>query len=80
MEDPELREEIEIFSLQIANQNAEFSAAGFFPIDYTLLFSVSTKNINPWVFRSLDRKKKNRKFFLSYCLPQWTKHRDKSGL
>jgi hypothetical protein len=31
---------IEMFSLQIANNRVEFSAAGFFPINYTLVFSV----------------------------------------
>jgi hypothetical protein len=35
-------DEIEMFSLQIANEGVEFSAAGFFPINYTLVFSVST--------------------------------------
>lgn len=29
-----------MFSLQIANEQVEFSAAGFFPINYTLVFSV----------------------------------------
>ncbi|XP_044265359.1 putative gustatory receptor 28a [Tribolium madens] len=33
-------DEIEMFSLQIANAQVEFSAAGFFPINYTLVFSV----------------------------------------
>jgi hypothetical protein len=30
-----------MFSLQMVNQKVEFSAAGFFPINYTLVFSVS---------------------------------------
>ncbi|KAH0821549.1 hypothetical protein GEV33_001242 [Tenebrio molitor] len=34
-------DEIEMFSLQIANEQVEFNAAGFFPINYTLVFSVS---------------------------------------
>lgn len=33
-------DEIEMFSLQIANEEVEFSAAGFFPVNYTLVFSV----------------------------------------
>lgn len=40
-EDFDMRDEIEMFSLQMANENIEFNAAGFFPIDYSLLFSVS---------------------------------------
>jgi hypothetical protein len=32
---------IEMFSLQISNSRVEFSAAGFFAINYALLFSVS---------------------------------------
>jgi hypothetical protein len=35
-------DEIEMFSLQIANEGVEFTAAGFFSINYTLVFSVST--------------------------------------
>nr|AWT23295.1 GR2 [Hycleus cichorii] len=38
--DPEIRDEIEMFSLQIINEQVEFNAAGFFPIDYTLVFSI----------------------------------------
>jgi hypothetical protein len=34
-------EEIQMFSLQIANERVEFSAAKFFPIDHSLIFSVS---------------------------------------
>ncbi|NP_001138956.1 gustatory receptor Gr63 [Tribolium castaneum] len=37
----EIIDKIEMFSLQILNERAEFNAAGFFPIDYTLVFSVS---------------------------------------
>lgn len=39
-------DEIEMFSLQIANNNSQFSAAGFFVVDYTLLFSVSLSFIS----------------------------------
>ncbi|XP_044746570.1 putative gustatory receptor 2a [Coccinella septempunctata] len=39
-EDFDMRDEIEMFSLQIANENIEFSSGGFFPIDYSLLFSI----------------------------------------
>jgi hypothetical protein len=39
--DHDVIDEIEMFSLQIANENVQFSAAGFFPINYTLVFSVS---------------------------------------
>jgi hypothetical protein len=40
-ENQDIVDEIEMFSLQIANEKVEFSAAGFFPINYTLIFSVS---------------------------------------
>ncbi|RZC37788.1 gustatory receptor 28b [Asbolus verrucosus] len=39
-EDHDIRDEIEMFSLQIANAQVEFNAAGFFPINYTLVFSI----------------------------------------
>ncbi|KAJ3637022.1 hypothetical protein MTP99_000510 [Tenebrio molitor] len=39
-DDSKIIEEIEMFSLQMANQQVEFSAAGFFPINYTLVFSI----------------------------------------
>ncbi|XP_044265397.1 putative gustatory receptor 28b [Tribolium madens] len=39
-EDHDIRDEIEMFSLQIANEQVEFNAAGFFPINYTLVFSI----------------------------------------
>jgi hypothetical protein len=40
-ENQDMIDEIEMFSLQVANEKVEFSAAGFFPINYTLIFSVS---------------------------------------
>lgn len=40
----DVKDQIEMFSLQIANENLQFSAAGFFPIDYTLVFSVRTND------------------------------------
>jgi hypothetical protein len=46
-DDHDVIDEIEMFSLQIANENVEFSAAGFFPINYTLVFSVSGTRI--WI-------------------------------
>ncbi|XP_068896152.1 gustatory receptor for bitter taste 66a-like [Tenebrio molitor] len=39
-EDTDIVDEIEMFSLQIANHNVEFNAAGFFPINYALIFSI----------------------------------------
>ncbi|XP_008195702.2 putative gustatory receptor 28b [Tribolium castaneum] len=39
-EDHDIRDEIEMFSLQIANEQVEFNAAGFFAINYTLVFSI----------------------------------------
>lgn len=36
----DVRDEMEMFSLQLANENVEFSAAGFFTIDYTLIFTI----------------------------------------
>jgi hypothetical protein len=39
-ENHDVIDQIEMFSLQIANEKVEFSAAGFFPINYTLIFSV----------------------------------------
>ncbi|RZC39711.1 7tm 7 domain containing protein [Asbolus verrucosus] len=39
-EDTDILDEIEMFSLQILNEQTEFSAAGFFPINYTLVFSM----------------------------------------
>ncbi|KAJ3647481.1 hypothetical protein Zmor_019358 [Zophobas morio] len=39
-EDCDIRDEIEMFSLQIANEEVEFNAAGFFSINYTLIFSI----------------------------------------
>lgn len=39
-EDHDTIDEIEMFSLQMANEEVEFSAAGFFPVNYTLVFSV----------------------------------------
>ncbi|KAJ3647886.1 hypothetical protein Zmor_019735 [Zophobas morio] len=39
-EEHDLIDEIEMFSLQIANEQVEFNAAGFFPINYTLVFSI----------------------------------------
>lgn len=44
-EESDIIDEIEMFSLQVSNNNIHFSAAGFFPIDYTLLFSVSATNL-----------------------------------
>lgn len=41
-EDHDTIDEIEMFSLQIANEQVEFNAAGFFPVNFTLLFSVSS--------------------------------------
>ncbi|RZB39054.1 7tm 7 domain containing protein, partial [Asbolus verrucosus] len=38
-ENHDIMDEIEMFSLQIANEKVDFNAAGFFPINYTLVFS-----------------------------------------
>lgn len=38
--DDDVKDQIEMFSLQIVNENLNFSAVGFFPVDYTLIFSV----------------------------------------
>lgn len=38
--DEYIKDEIELFSIQIANEQVEFCAARFFPINYSLLFSV----------------------------------------
>jgi hypothetical protein len=44
-----------MFSLQMANQKVEFSAAGFFPINYTLVFSVSEQSsTSPYCKRIVD--------------------------
>lgn len=40
----DVRDEMEMFSLQLANENVEFNAAGFFTIDYTLIFTVNLIN------------------------------------
>jgi hypothetical protein len=39
-ENHDVIDEIEMFSLQMANEKVEFSAAEFFPINNTLIFSV----------------------------------------
>ncbi|KAJ3637026.1 hypothetical protein MTP99_000514 [Tenebrio molitor] len=39
-EDRDMIDAIEMFSLQITNSRVEFSTAGFFPINYTLVFSI----------------------------------------
>lgn len=39
-EDMDVKDQIEMFSLQIVNEKLEFTAAGFFTINYGLLFSV----------------------------------------
>ncbi|KAJ3637025.1 hypothetical protein MTP99_000513 [Tenebrio molitor] len=39
-EDRDMIDAIEMFSLQITNSRVEFTAAGFFPINYTLVFSI----------------------------------------
>ncbi|NP_001138954.1 gustatory receptor candidate 3 [Tribolium castaneum] len=44
-EDHDIIDEIEMFSLQIANEQVEFNAAGFFPINYTLVFSVRSVQV-----------------------------------
>ncbi|KAJ9599119.1 hypothetical protein L9F63_010387, partial [Diploptera punctata] len=35
-----IREELELFSLQLLHQKVQFTACGFFPLDFTLLYSV----------------------------------------
>lgn len=39
--DNDLKDQIEMFSFQIAHHPIQFNAAGYFPINYSLLFSVS---------------------------------------
>ncbi|KAJ9599792.1 hypothetical protein L9F63_026359, partial [Diploptera punctata] len=39
-QDVEIREELELFSLQISHQKIRFTACGFFPLDFTLLYSI----------------------------------------
>ncbi|RZC42879.1 7tm 7 domain containing protein [Asbolus verrucosus] len=41
-ENHDIMDEIEMFSLQIANEKVEFNAAGFFPINYTLVLQFQT--------------------------------------
>lgn len=38
--DDDVKDQIEMFSLQIVNENLNFNAVGFFQVDYTLIFSV----------------------------------------
>ncbi|PSN53944.1 hypothetical protein C0J52_12521 [Blattella germanica] len=38
--DPEIREELQLFSLQLLHRKINFTACGFFPLDFTLLYSV----------------------------------------
>lgn len=40
-----MNNEVEIFSLQLAHEKVEFNAGGFFPINYTLIFSVSSPSL-----------------------------------
>jgi hypothetical protein len=47
-----------MFSLQMANQKVEVSAAGFFPINYTLVFSVSEQSPKtPYCKRVVDHRR-----------------------
>ncbi|XP_022912983.2 putative gustatory receptor 28b [Onthophagus taurus] len=39
-DDMDVKDQIEMFSLQIVNEKLEYTAAGFFIIDYSLLFSI----------------------------------------
>ncbi|KAJ9599139.1 hypothetical protein L9F63_010407, partial [Diploptera punctata] len=39
-EDPEVREELQLFSLQLLHRKVQFTACGFFPLDFTLLYSI----------------------------------------
>ena len=45
-EDEEVKDQIEMFSLQIVNEKLEYSAAGFFPVNYSLVFSVSSNGLD----------------------------------
>ncbi|KAJ9599108.1 hypothetical protein L9F63_010376 [Diploptera punctata] len=38
--DPLIREELELFSLQLLHRKVQFTACGFFPLDFTLLYSI----------------------------------------
>ncbi|XP_069677283.1 putative gustatory receptor 28b [Periplaneta americana] len=38
--DPEVREELQLFSLQLLHRKVQFTACGFFPLDFTLLYSI----------------------------------------
>lgn len=38
--DPGLREELRLFSLQLLHRKVKFTACGFFPLDFTLLYSI----------------------------------------
>lgn len=44
--DDDVKDQIEMFSLQIVNENLYFNAVGFFPVDYTLIFSVRLVFLN----------------------------------
>lgn len=54
--DDYIKNEIELFSLQIANERVEFNAGGFFPVNLNFLFTVSLFKllyfiINLYIFR-----------------------------
>ncbi|KAJ9599233.1 hypothetical protein L9F63_010317 [Diploptera punctata] len=40
VKDPEIREELQLFSLQLLHRKVQFTACGFFPLDFTLLYSI----------------------------------------
>ncbi|XP_023717531.1 putative gustatory receptor 28a isoform X3 [Cryptotermes secundus] len=39
--DPGLKEELQLFSLQLLHRKVHFTAFGFFPLDFTLLYSIT---------------------------------------
>lgn len=61
-----MKDQIEMFSLQIAHKRVKFSAAGLFPIDYTLLFSVGTNSLHKLFLTKIilfvDHWRSNNKF------------------
>ncbi|XP_021920102.1 putative gustatory receptor 28a isoform X3 [Zootermopsis nevadensis] len=38
--DPGVKEELQLFSLQLLHRKVQFTACGFFPLDFTLLYSI----------------------------------------
>ncbi|RZB38944.1 7tm 7 domain containing protein, partial [Asbolus verrucosus] len=73
-EDHDVRDRIEMFSLQMANEQVEFNAAGFFPINYTLVFSI-TGGVTTYITDHINinyQKNKQKILFQIYVRHIWT--------